>query len=395
MPSTPASRTSTLLAAADALAAARPFAAFVGFDGFIDLILRPVASRRSMAPADFTPIRTMTEFAERVGAAAGKSTNIETVLTEARFGGNGPLFAGALANLGLSTTYAGAVGTTAAPHSPLDPTFTPFAARCARVVTLGPPSTTSCYEFDDGKLMLNDRSNVQAVMWAGVKSAFGGDELVATLGACRLIGLVNWSLLGGMQGILEGLMREVLPKLPAPTGGPTRRVFVDLADPTPRSHDDIRACLGVLTAMNQVPGIAVTLGLNLMESEVVAAVVGADAPYRASPARPPEVVTAVAKALREKLALDCVVIHPREGAAAASSGWQGWLDGPLCEQPKLSTGAGDHFNAGFALAQTLGLPLDQCLAVGTGNSGLYVRQAESPTPTQLASFLRGLAERGP
>lgn len=392
MPSTPTpSRSTTLLAAADGLASARPFPAFVGFDGFIDLILRPVASRRSMAPADFVPVRTMTEFAQRVGAAAGKSTNIETVLSEARFGGNGPLFAGALANLGLSTTYAGAVGTTPEPHSPLDPTFRPFAERCARVVTLGPPSTTSCYEFDDGKLMLNDRSNVQAVTWAGVKSAFGQESLIATLGACRLIGLVNWSLLGGMQGILEGLTGETFPNLPAPAGGGARRVFVDLADPTPRSHDDIRACLAVLTAMNRVPGVAVTLGMNLMESEVVAAVVGADAPYRATTARPAEVVTAVARTLREKLALDCVVIHPREGAAAATPSWWGWWDGPLCEHPKLSTGAGDHFNAGFSLAQTLGLPLDQCLAVGTGNSGLYVREAESPTPARLAAFLRELA----
>lgn len=388
-------RSAVLLAAADALGKGPEFPAFAGFDGFIDLILRPVASRRSMAPADFEPIRTMTEFAERVRSAAGKSTNIETVLSEARFGGNGPLYAGALANLGLRVTYAGAVGTTPAPLSPLDPTFKPFAERCARVVTLGPPSTTACYEFEDGKLMLNDRSNVQAVTWAGVVSAFGREGLVETLGRCGLIGLVNWSLLGGMQGILDGLAREVFPALPPSPSG-FRRVFVDLADPTPRSDADILACLATLSLMNEVPGIKVTLGLNLMESEVIARIIAPGAypgPANnfAGPDPTGEAVARAARMIREKVGLDTVVIHPREGAGAASAEWCGWFDGPLCERPKLSTGAGDHFNAGFSLAQTLGLPLDQCLAIGTGNSGLYVREAESPTPGRLAAFLRELA----
>jgi hypothetical protein len=380
------SRLDTLRAAADALDHAPTFSAFVGFDGFIDLILRPVATRRSMAPDDFTPVRTMTEFADRVKAAAGKSTNIETVLHEARFGGNGPLMAGALANLGLAITYAGSVGT-ADPLSPLDPVFVPFAQRCRRVVTLGPPSTTACYEFDDGKLMLNDRTNVQRVTREVLLKAFGLPGLLECLAPCRLLGLLNWSLMGGVADLLRFFTAELLPKLP-PHAEP-RRVFIDLADPTPRSREDLLGALLTLRDMNRVPAVKVTLGLNLMEAEFVAAALELN--VFKSDDRTPNTVSEAAKQLRAAIDVDTVVIHPREGAAASTASEHSvWFDGPFCDKPKLSTGAGDHFNAGFAFAQTLGFPLDQSLALATATSGLYVREAESPTPKSLSAFLRSL-----
>jgi sugar/nucleoside kinase (ribokinase family) len=365
--------------AADAVENAAPFECFVGFDGFIDLILRPVAKRRSMAADDYEPMRTMADFAARVGAAAGKSTNIETVLVETRFGGNAPLLAGALGRLGLSVEFAGAVGASPGTRTPLHKAFEPFAQRCASVVTLGEPSTTACYEFADGKLMLNDRANVQAVTWDAVRSAYGPTGLTAALSRARLVAVVNWSLLGGTQGILEALARDVMPGLPRTP----RRFFVDLADPSPRSAGDLSACLRTLGDMQRSGGGEVTLGLNLMEAEIVGGHLGVGCVAMGT-------LDAAAAEIRERLGLSCVVIHPREGAAAATAGERAWFDGPLCAQPRLSTGAGDHFNAGFAFAQVLGLPLPECLAVGTGLSGVYVREAESPGLGRLVSFLREL-----
>jgi len=59
-------------------------------------------------------------------------------------------------------------------------------------------------------------------------------------------------------------------------------------------------------------------------------------------------------------------------------------------EPRLSTGAGDHFNAGFAFGQVCGLPLDECLATGCGVSGAYVRDAQSPSRDRLIAFLNQL-----
>jgi sugar/nucleoside kinase (ribokinase family) len=384
-------RHDTLHAAASALETAAAFPAFVGFDGFIDLILRPVASRASMAADDFTPVRTITEFADRIKSAAGKSTNIETVLTEARFGGNGPLMAGALGSLGLAVTYAGAVGS-AGVNSPLHPVFVPFAERCTRVVTLGEPSTTACYEFADGKVMLNDRTNVQRVTRESLVEAFGGGGLRDALATTRLVGLLNWSLMGGVADLLRFFAEDLLPSLPRPAGGQgARTIFVDLADPTPRAAEDLRACLATLSTMNRVPGCAVTLGLNLMEAEFVASATSASRAFSGTADRRGEVVRRAAEELREAFGLACVVIHPREGAAAATASESAWFDGPFCEFPKLSTGAGDHFNAGFSTAAASGVSLEQCLAVGTATSGYYVRNAKSPSRVDVVAFLRSLA----
>lgn len=101
--------------------------------------------------------------------------------------------------------------------------------------------------------------------------------------------------------------------------------------------------------------------------------------------------------IRAKLGLGAVVVHPREGAGAATAdGRSAWFDGPFTRSPKLSTGAGDHFNGGYAFATTLGidraLGIAACLAIGCAVSGAYVRDAESPTRQRLVEFLRELPE---
>ena len=98
-----------------------------------------------------------------------------------------------------------------------------------------------------------------------------------------------------------------------------------------------------------------------------------------------------AETIREKLSLDTIVIHPREGAGAANAaGHSAWFEGPFTAHPKLSTGAGDHFNGGFAFAQVNGLTLEESLATGCAVSGAYVRDAQSPTRERLVGFLSDL-----
>jgi sugar/nucleoside kinase (ribokinase family) len=63
------------------------------------------------------------------------------------------------------------------------------------------------------------------------------------------------------------------------------------------------------------------------------------------------------------------------------------VPGPYVEKPLITTGAGDHFNAGFATGQLLGLSPEGALALGVCTSGHYVRTAESPTFNDLETFL--------
>ena len=58
------------------------------------------------------------------------------------------------------------------------------------------------------------------------------------------------------------------------------------------------------------------------------------------------------------------------------------------DNPKITTGAGDHFNAGFCAAKLNGFSPLTCLALATCTSGHYVRTAQSPTTNQIIELLK-------
>ena len=101
-------------------------------------------------------------------------------------------------------------------------------------------------------------------------------------------------------------------------------------------------------------------------------------------------VEAVARFLRDRLRISTVVVHARAFAVAADGGPVVRVDGPFTPQPRISTGAGDHFNAGFCVGNLLGADLAAALQLGVGASGYYVRTGQSPAPAVLAEFLRSL-----
>lgn len=358
--------------------------AVVGFDGFIDSIIRVVDQRHSMKPNDFRPVTTITGFADRCAAAAGKSTNMELHVVERRFGGNGPLFASAMGNLGASVTFIGAVGMPDEPTQ-LSPVYQPMADRCERVFPVAPAASTDALEFDDGKLMLGKTASVQAVSWQLLRETVGLDTLKELFERSTTIGIVNWVMLQGVEGIWRGLMDEVLPGLTRET---PRRMFIDLCDPAKRTDEDVRRAAGFLTELNS--HVQLTLGLNQAEAERMGQILGVDIYEGPGNQSLGSAMQHAAASIRARLGISCCVVHPREGAAAADTQSSAWFEGPFTARPKISTGAGDHFNGGFALAQALGLSLDECLAAGCATSGAYVRDAASPGIERLIEFLRDL-----
>lgn len=344
--------------------------AIVGFDGFVDTIVTPVGLRHS-AGENFTPIGTITELGQRISAAAGKSTNIELFPRIDKLGGNGPIMANALLAAGTRVTYVGAVG---APT--VHPVFAEMATR-ARTISLGPAAQTTAIELNDGKIMLGQMRCLDDITYDRICSVMGESAFHAELASANLIALVNWTMIPNMTAIFTALTSQVLPKLPA---SPNRIFFFDLADPEKRSVEDLRAALTAIAKFE--PFGRVTLGLNLKEAQQVAAALGCG-PVVENEAG----LRAAAAAIRGKLGVSTVVIHPRESAACATAAGTAWVPGPYTSQPKITTGAGDHFNAGFSAGQLLGLDPEACLGVGVCTSGHYVRTGESPSIAALETFL--------
>jgi hypothetical protein len=343
--------------------------AVLGFDGFVDEIIDVVARRESAER--YTRIDTMEKFGALISGAAGQGCNVELVVKRAKLGGNGPIMGNALALLGMAVTCMGALGDGA---GAADPVFGDFAAR-ATLVPITSAARTQALEFSDGKLMMGKLESLSGLHYAALVQALGIEGLVSHFQDAALIGLLNWTMLPHATELWRMLGENIFPALPKKS----RRIFVDLADPRKRSPGDLAAALAALAEINR--RFPVTLGLNGPEAEQVAAVCGVDPLLKAGP---------LAQAIRSVLGLDRVVIHYTASAAAAQDGEHAEFAGPLCGQPKILTGAGDHFNAGFAMAEMLGAPLPEALCLGTAASGYYVSIGESPGKEALARFMESL-----
>jgi hypothetical protein len=344
--------------------------ALAGFDGFVDTIVTPVALRSGQGEA-FTPIGTITEFGQRILGAAGKSTNIEYFPRMDKLGGNGPIMANALLASGLRLTYIGALGKTV-----VHPVFQDMATR-ARVVSLCDAAATTAVEFTDGKIMFGQMKSLDEITYAKIVETMGEKEFLGQLGAADLVALVNWTMIPSMTAIFAELADRVLPTLPKRD----RIFFFDLADPEKRSTADLVEALNTIARFGRHG--RVTLGLNLKEAQQVYAALG----FRAVEGEDESPLRRMAVDIREKLGLATVVVHPRKSAACATAEGAWWVPGPYCEQPLITTGAGDHFNAGFSTGQLLGLSPEASLALGVSTSGHYVRTAVSPTLADLETFL--------
>ena len=347
--------------------------ALVGFDGFVDRIMTPISRRMGRGDA-FEPFPSMAEFGKRIVEFAGKSCNIELFPRMEKLGGNGPIMANSLVAGGMNVRYVGALG-----DRSIHPVFADFAKK-TDAVSLCDPGITNALEFDDGKVLLGQMVSLDELSFDRILLRMGEGVFLDEISRCDLIAMTNWTMIPRMTEIFEALLNRVLPTMIPRDGG--RLFFFDLADPKKRSDGDIRS---VLEVIGRFRGHGrVTLGLNHAESQQICSVLGLDAPENT-----PDALKKAAADIRRKLEITCVVIHPRDGAACATRDGAWYTDGPLCEKPLISTGAGDHFNAGFVCGQVLGLSPEACLTVAVAFSGQYVRTAQSPSLAQTDSFLRG------
>jgi len=343
--------------------------AFVGLDGFVDEILHVVDKRENAEK--YLRLPTISQLAERLAAAAGRSANIELVSQLTKLGGNGPIMANALASFGLKVTYLGILG-----YPNLHPVFADFANR-AEVHSIAEPGCTDALEFEDGKIMLGKHQSLKQMNWENIGSRFGHDKFAAQFTSADLIGFVNWTMLTHMSDIWSAVLKEICPAMK----GPRRKLFFDLADPEKRTPDDIRHALKLITAFEKY--FDVILGLNEKEGYEIAEVLGLK-----SAEHSPAGMLELCKAIHSKIPVDTIVIHPTACAMASGRDGAFIVEGPFTPKPKITTGAGDHFNSGFCLGKLLGFPTDRCLLTGVTTSGFYVRAGHSPNLTELAKMLR-------
>lgn len=350
--------------------------ALIGFDGFVDEIIDVVKTRHS--PDSYERISTMSELAQRIADAAGLSTNLELVATQVKLGGNGPIMANALTGLGIEITYIGSVG-----YPTVHPVFEELAANC-RVIPIAEPGHTDALEFNDGKIMLGKHQPLKDVTWERITSCIPVEELAQIASQSSLLAALNWTMLPYLTQVWERFLAEALKE---PREGDTPPLaFFDLCDPAKRDPAELHKALETIQAFKAKT--RPILGLNRKEATEVADALG----LRVAPSNREADLSDITVAIGERLDLYGVVVHPTAEAATYMNGRLYRVPGPYTSKPKLTTGAGDNFNAGFCLAQVLGFDPEASLAIGAGTSGFYVRNRRSPKGAELPAFLRTWAQ---
>jgi sugar/nucleoside kinase (ribokinase family) len=340
----------------------------VGFDGFVDVIMHVVDTRHDAE--NYEAIPTIAEYGKRVSAAAGLSTNFEMVPQKIKLGGNGPIMANALAAHEYAVHYVGALG-----KEVVNPVFNQLERNCASVVSLCDPGHTDALEFEDGKIMMGTSSELLHVNWENLLEQLPEAKLVALLNQVSLLAFNNWTMLPNLNSIIHGISK-LLAGLDHDL-----KVFIDLTDPEKRTKKELLEVTRLISLMEEHADV--TFGMNEKESRAVASVVLGEACAT---------LEERATQLREKLNISQVLIHPTHSACVASAEGFFYVDGPFTPKPKLTTGAGDNFNAGFCVGLLSGLHPHECLASGVSTSGFYVRNARSAERKELVDFMRKWVE---
>jgi hypothetical protein len=348
---------------------AEPQKVFVGLDGFLDEIIHIVDIRYS---ADsYKRIPTIQAYADRIARGSGMSTNIELVSQQVKMGGNGPILANALLNFSADVTYMGAIGFPAP-----DPAFQAL-NRCSRIICLSPPAGTDALEFNDGKIIASKLTALNAVTWENIISICPLPQLIALFEACNYLVFSNWSMILDMNHIWEEFLKTAAPAIHTSE----KTVLIDLADPEKRTQEDLQTALSLIVKFSKA-GFHVILSANLKEACEISEALGKVIPdYRTAD------TGELLDFLSDSLGIYCIAIHLTDRACCLHNGFRYEVSGPYCREPKLTTGAGDNFNAGFLYGIMRNFSFTDCLYLGCATSGYYVRNAKSPSIRELTDFL--------
>jgi sugar/nucleoside kinase (ribokinase family) len=344
--------------------------AVVGLDGFIDRISRVVSSRTSRD--SIHTFETIKDFSKTIGLAAGKSAQYELDIYAVKPGGNAPIMSLALSEAGVMTTCLGTLG-----YPTVHENFEALNEK-VNVMSFANPGVTNAFEFDDGKLMFADFSTFKELDWEQFKSRIPLEKLRALVQSSRLLALVDWSNIFGIEEIWQGLLTEVVAELPSDN---RPEVFFDLADPSARDPKHVRNALSIIQDFsNHCP---VTLGLNLNEAEKILKILRKSTTTTSLP----DNLAALAQELFDLTGVGAVVVHPRDRSVIVTSEGTAERRGRIIEHPKISTGGGDNFNAGYCLGRILQFSQVEAIELGMATSGAYVTHGKSPTLDELAEYL--------
>ena len=326
-----------------------------GFDGFIDTIAKPVMKTGSpgQAPVYF---KTIGEFGAYIAGQGGKSASLELEILDRRMGGNMPNFVRGIAALGAEVWAIGMLG---GEQERLDPVFGELSGRA---FSFAPAGTATALEFDDGKIFLAPRYALSGDPWPLVEAALGkapSSGIDALLQSAELIACLNWSELAFMDSLWQKLLEKCRSLF---SREKEKFVLFDLCDFSRKSRDELDWVMALMEGFSALR----TVILSLNRNEALLLEPGTEDPRE------------IARNIARRYAIDEILVHSHDGALLQRGDETFTAETALVPKPKISTGAGDHFNAAYAFAALGGKAPAERLGFACRCAGAYVSTGKSP-----------------
>jgi hypothetical protein len=337
----------------------------VGFDGFIDIVVKVI---RQKSPESSTYFESAQELGQYMIEKEGKNFSIELEEQTTKLGGNVPITANALGRLGPLVSCVGSLG-----HPLIHPVFKQMPSNC-HLYSFADPGASNVLEFQKGKMMLAEMKLLNEIKWEFIKETIGTKKLNELFRKSDLIALLNWSELDNSTAIWKGLIKDIMPRIP-----PKKRPigFFDLSDCSRRSTNSILEALELIKSFSAY--CDVVLSLNLNEATIIYSTLTKNKDSASE--------SIMSEAIYDSLNINTVVIHHSTLAIAHNKTGSFTATSFPVNNPVISTGAGDNFNAGFCAGMLMDLDTQTSMVIGHATSSLYMQSGQSPTANELLSFL--------
>ncbi|MEG2022119.1 MAG: PfkB family carbohydrate kinase [Oscillospiraceae bacterium] len=331
----------------------------VGFDGSIDKIAHPVKEKKNDGSAVY--FKTISDFSAYLSTTAHKSAEIEIDIKSIKLGGNAPIMANSIANLGNKVVCAATLGDISSPM------YDEFKSN-VEIINLGDVPECTAFEFDDGKLMFSNLLPLNKLTYQNILTVVSKEKLLRLLSDSDLIALVDWSNGDNMTQLWQNILETIK------STGHKPKLFFDFADPYRRTQTEKQNVFAVIKAYTDV--FETCLGMNLNEASHFANALGIAA------TQPEQYASEIAHKMQAT-----VVIHTAEGTYAANDTVKAYARVDIIKNPKALTGAGDHFNAGFCHAFVHEKTLQECIEFGNRNANFFIKNAFDATQETIQTLM--------
>jgi hypothetical protein len=338
-----------------------------GFDGFVDTIARIIKSKKKNNTRNY--FRSKKEFAKYILEKGSSSFGLELEEITTKIGGNMPIMSNVLGTLGMQVKCFGTLG-----HPEIHPVFSLLSQHCQLYSFANPGLSTAC-EFNDGKMLIAQMKELSSIGWNDLVSVIGLDTLASAYRESDLVCMVNWSEIEKSTEIWNGILHQIVMQEPMPKND--RVIFFDLADCSRRSKDEIQQALDLINEFS-ING-RVVLGLNENESGEIHNTIFNKKHEKKLRDRGQKIF--------DKMNINCLLLHSSKEAVLINKGGVFVSNSFHIKHPNVSTGAGDHFNAGFCAALMLNVEPELSLLLAHTLSGSFVESGVSPGWEQLIQFL--------